>query len=444
MARPASGQVVRNPARGGFSFALRFRASGRRQYVTLGRPEDGWTEAKAERELSVVLRDVDAGTWRPRAPEPAPQAEADPTFHDFASDWFDANRGTWQPTTTADYHWRLTDHLLPFFGGHLLSQITVAEVDRYRESKVRETARRSAAIEAAGTDAKRARVARCRPGLAPASVNKTLTTLGAILEVAVERDQLARNPVRVNPRRRRLRVPKPASVWLDSATQIATLIEAAGQLDVEARQDRGDRRRALVSVLVFAGLRIGEALDLRWRDVDLAGGRLRVARSKTDAGRRTVDLLPVLHDELGDLKARGHIAPEARVFATTPGHRQNPSNVRNRVLTPAVERANALLTERGDVPLPEGLTPHKLRHTYASLLVALGEDPGYVQDQLGHTDPELTMRVYRHAIRRDGGQRERLRELVKGGVWAVNGQWAEQSTDREGFAGDPRAQKSPA
>jgi integrase len=47
------------------------------------------------------------------------------------------------------------------------------------------------------------------------------------------------------------------------------------------------------------------------------------------------------------------------------------------------------------------LTPHKLRHTFASLLVALGTDPGVVMDELGQTDPGFTLRVYRHSMRRD-------------------------------------------
>jgi integrase len=40
-------------------------------------------------------------------------------------------------------------------------------------------------------------------------------------------------------------------------------------------------------------------------------------------------------------------------------------------------------------PLPLGITPHKLRHTFASILVAIGKDPTYVMQQLGHTGPGL-------------------------------------------------------
>jgi hypothetical protein len=66
------------------------------------------------------------------------------------------------------------------------------------------------------------------------------------------------------------------------------------------------------------------------------------------------------------------------------------------------------------LPLPEGLTPHKLRHTFASLLFALGEDPVHVMGQLGHTDPAFSLRVYAHAMRRDGDEKRRLKVLVEG------------------------------
>jgi integrase len=61
------------------------------------------------------------------------------------------------------------------------------------------------------------------------------------------------------------------------------------------------------------------------------------------------------------------------------------------------------------------VTPHKLRHTFASLLVALGTDPGAVMDQLGHTDAEFTMRVYRHGMRRDPDSKGALAVLVDTG-----------------------------
>ena len=72
-------------------------------------------------------------------------------------------------------------------------------------------------------------------------------------------------------------------------------------------------------------------------------------------------------------------------------------------------------------PLPRGITAHKLRHTYASLLAACGEDPAYVMAQLGHADPRFSLRVYTHLMSRRNGERERLRALVQGADWAEPG-----------------------
>jgi len=390
--RKPSGQVVRRETRDGFNYALRFRAYGRREYVTLGRPEDGWTREKAERELAAVLRDVERGTWRPPEPDPAPKPIEEPTFHEFASDWLDATQGQWRAATLADYRWRLESHLLPFFARHRLRHITVAEVDRYREKKVRDG------------------------GLSPRTINMTLSLLGQILDVADERDLMDRNPLRVNPKRRRLRAAKPERAWLDRAEQIAALLNAAGELDAEARADRqGIGRRAMLATLAFAGLRVSELVALRWRDVDLAAGRLRVVESKTNAGVRYVELVPVLRDLLAERKASmGKPDPDALVFATTRGRRRDKDNVRNRVLATAVKRANENLAKVDRTPLPEGLTLHGLRHTFASLLVALGEDPRHVMGQLGHTDPVFTLRLYTHAMRRNQGEQSALRALVEG------------------------------
>lgn len=110
--------------------------------------------------------------------------------------------------------------------------------------------------------------------------------------------------------------------------------------------------------------------------------------SKTDAGSRYVDLLPVLRDELSAHKAASaNAAPSAYVFPSAAGTRQDGGRVRGRVLAKAVKRANAQLAAEGQTPLPEGLTLHALRRTCASVLVALGKDPRYVMAQLGHTGP---------------------------------------------------------
>jgi integrase len=219
------------------------------------------------------------------------------------------------------------------------------------------------------------------------------------------------NPAR--GKNRRLKVKKAPPVWIDRAEHAAALLDAVGELDREAPYGRRHvPRRVMLATFVLAGLRIGELTGLRWRDVDLAANRITVRESKTDAGVRTVDLLPALGDALREYKASLRRAPGELVFPTSNGKQFGASNIRRRVLDKAVERANERLAEVDDVPLPDGLTPHKLRHTFCSVLVALGVDPGAVMDQMGHTDAAFTMRVYRHGIRRDPLSKRAWRELV--------------------------------
>jgi Phage integrase family len=79
-------------------------------------------------------------------------------------------------------------------------------------------------------------------------------------------------------------------------------------------------------------------------------------------------------------------------------------------------------------PLPLGVTPHKLRHTFASILVAIGKEPTYAMQQLGHSDPAFTLRVYSHAMRRSEEEREQLKALVEGHDWAQIGHKTAKST----------------
>ena len=113
-------------------------------------------------------------------------------------------------------------------------------------------------------------------------------------------------------------------------------------------------RRPLLATLAGAGLRIGEALALRWSDVDLATGTLRVLRSKTDAGVRIVDLTPALREELAAHKVdTTWDGPDDYVFATASGRPRNRHNERRAALVPAIEKANAKLRKLGIAPTRE-------------------------------------------------------------------------------------------
>lgn len=163
-----------------------------------------------------------------------------------------------------------------------------------------------------------------------------------------------------------------------------------------------------------AGLRIGEALELRWRDVDLPGRRLRIAEGKTDAGVRELDMTPILQELLTEYRERsGHTQPGDFVFPTGAGGQDNPSNVRNRFLGPAVERANDALRKAGREPVG-AVTPHSLPPTFISLLLATGADVPYVMAQAGHTDPKMTLGLYAKVIASKTDHGEALDRLVKG------------------------------
>jgi integrase len=242
----------------------------------------------------------------------------------------------------------------------------------------------------------------------------TVTLLGAILEGAVERELIPRNPARGRGRRVRQRAPRRS--YLETAAQIEALLGAAGELDREAREDRQHvERRVMLATLTFARLRIGELCRLRWSDVDLATGWLRVAESKTDAGIRRVKIRGALARELRAASVRGaSVSTDAYVFPTSRDGPQSEDNFRSRVLKAAVERANQNLARRKLVSLPEGLTPHSLHRTFASILYALGEDPVVIMDEMGHTDPGLALRIYRQAMRRGEDEKAQLRALVDG------------------------------
>lgn len=386
MGRPATGGLIeiRSTRTGELSsYSARVTYRGRRGNVPLQARE----RPQAEAEVTRIVEEIRRETWvEPLSKRTGPPV---PGFGAFAMEWFarqclegGRQRVGLAPATQAELQWAL-DHLLEHFARMPIDAITIIDVDRYRLAKVNEGR------------------------LSANSINKTLTTLAAILEMGVEYELIQRNPAR--GRHRRLAATRPTR---PCAEHISALLEAAAELDQEALHRRG-QRWALIATLIFAGLRIGEALTLRWEQVDLDAGTIGVGEAKTSAGVRTINLLPVLQSEL---RAYGAEVPEradALVFPTSTGRPLSASNVRRRVLAPAIERADAALAENGLAPLPVGLTPHSLRRTFASLLFALGEPPPYVMSQMGHTTASLTLAIYAKEMHRRDGEHQRLRALVE-------------------------------
>ena len=150
--------------------------------------------------------------------------------------------------------------------------------------------------------------------------------------------------------------------------------------------------------LPYCGLRIGEALGLRWCDVNLDAGLLHVRQQlsrrrvpkqlKTPAAQREVVLAPALVNVLREhWLASPHKTPEEFVFTDSLGRGRDYRDV-GEGFRHAVKAA--ALTG------PGRLTLHSLRHTFTSLLIAKGLDVVFVSRQLGHASPAITLGVYAH------------------------------------------------
>ncbi len=411
MARPATGQVVVRKRKGGKTFGLRFRAYGKRRYLSLGTAEEGWNQRRAEEELANVLADVRREIWKPVRLEEDGGTTPEATFHEFASEWLASRRHEFAARTVEDYELALTHHLLPFFKGHRLSEITAHEADRYKAAKVRE--REQGKVK--------------RP-LSNRTINKTLTRLGQILDAAVRYDLLDHNPVKSKVEKLKEAEPRRARL---SGEQVQVLLSAAGE-----------HRTLIATAIMGGGLRVSELTHLRWRDVDLRDGTLSVAGSKTTAGVRRVILDPELVQLLREHKLAAEWSqPEDFVFAGRIREQPRERNsVRTRILYGAIEKANELLVAEDRPPLPDGITFHSLRRTYAALRAELGEHPAITAAQMGHRDPRMTLRVYTDVT---GMQpKTRMGGLLGDGNWSSLGTSAQTTggqEDEEASAPEPKS-----
>jgi integrase len=109
------------------------------------------------------------------------------------------------------------------------------------------------------------------------------------------------------------------------------------------------------------------------------------------------------------------------VFCTTTGTRRERSNITRQILRPAIKAANQAREAAGQPPLPDGITNHSLRRTFASLLYEAGANPAYVMSQMGHTSSSLALEIYakKMEVARDTGQR--MDALVRPN-WDGNGE----------------------
>ena len=177
------------------------------------------------------------------------------------------------------------------------------------------------------------------------------------------------------------------------------MLDAARVLD--GRKCARQKYAALIYTLTFTGCRIGEALALRWQDIDLLGGTISINHSvsrsgtltapKTRAGVRTVPIPDLLLTVLVEHKP---LDAEDGSFVFPARHGGGPLsywNVRERGWAETLKIAG--LSDKG-------ITVHDLRHCAASALISAGLSPVQVAGQLGHANARVTMSVYARAFDR--------------------------------------------
>jgi integrase len=457
MPRPPGVQIIRNPRKdGSITFGLRVRTGGDDEVVSLGNSGDGWDEVRVDAARKQLLAKIELGLWTPGAGNTQGDPEEEPTFRELATDWLqDRKRNpAIRPRTTELNESQLTRYLLPFFGDLLPSLITSQKIKEYRRRIHEDNAQILAAAEASRplVDSRSGRLLRT---IGNESINKTLRTLAQILDEAEDATWIDRNPARGKRTREPLEQRRRSGALdldellslLDAATQLDRTRHSAKTLERasvvrELRDNVGlewkavgqrlnlapstafylyrcresdphttivGRRRAVIATLALAGPRATELCQLDNKDVDLSKGRLFVQDSKTEAGIRDVDIGGRLLSELllyrSQLGATGMDEP---AFPTLAGTRRNKDNLRLRVVDTVVRRANELRVSRGQTPIHLHITPHTFRRTYITYMLAAGHDIPYVQSQVGHRDPTVTLAVYAQLIRRP--DREQLQK----------------------------------
>lgn len=282
--------------------------------------------------------------------------------------------------TVDDTRYKLDRYILPVLGRTRAAELTTADVVRLLDWLARYESKR--------------RKTDTPERLSPNTRTGILSTLSGLVRYGVKRGLIERNVVRDVDRDDRpgtKRVTKPR--YLD-ATELAALLEKLG-----------DSFRPIAATYAYAGLRASEALGLRWRDLDLEAGVLRVEYQlgadgnlhplKTDASEASsapIRLLPALQRELLAHRQRqlardiALVRPDALVFVTANGKPQSSRNVLRAVHAAAT--ALGLNNERDLVGL------HDLRHTLIGLAFEHGLTLPEASVLARHANPRVTAQVY--------------------------------------------------
>jgi len=342
-----------------------FRRGGR--YVVRYRDPQGRQRQRAAKTLTEaralkaqLASDIVRGEYRPASTI---------TFGAYAVSWIATYQGRTsrgiRVETVEDYAAELHRRAVPHFGRRRLADITPRDIRDY-----------AAALSATG--------------LRPASVRQAIAPVRALLATAFEDGEIRTNPaagVRI------------AGVLRDDDEHLPPKALTEGELQA-LLEAVAPQWRPFVEFVAHTGMRIGEAIAVRWSDVNLDTRRVHVRRRwfrgrfgppKSAYGVRSI---PLSAGMVESLEARrneaGAVTEGALVWTNRDGRILDPSNLLERVLKPAARAAG--------VPWASW---HTLRHTCGSLLFRHGANAKQVQHWLGHHSPAFTLAVYVHLLSED-------------------------------------------
>jgi integrase len=326
----------------------------------------------AERALTELLTARDGGTYV----EPSKQ-----TLAEFATDWLAAIEPTVRPSTHHSYSRNLRLHVLPLLGSVQLRRVDAGMLNGLY-TKLLTDGKRTTANGGAG-------------GLSARSVRYIHTIVHRAFRDAVRWGRIARNPAdAADPPRASATARPTMKTW--TADQVRAFLDYTTE----------HRVHAAFVLLATTGMRRGEALGLRWSDVDLTTGRASISQTvimvhhdiqigapKTARGRRTVALDPGTVTALREHRQRqlaerllmgAGFTDHGLVFCRPDGGPLHPERF-----------SRTFSRETAHAGLP-GIRLHDLRHTWATLALSAGEHPKVVQERLGHANVSITLDVYSH------------------------------------------------
>ena len=279
------------------------------------------------------------------------------TVKEFAAKWDEdyvtvqVRLGRMKESSAESCRSRLRLHVVPFFGSMRVDAITLPHVREFTKALLAKE-------------------------LSPKTVLNVMVVLKEMFKHAVQWGYLDANPAQYAERPR----SEEREMEILTPPEIRRLLDAADE-----------PVRTLLLCAVLTGIRRGELLGLRWEDIDLEGHRLFVRRAlwrgkvvtpQSRRSRRTIDLAPTLRTALAKLPSRFQ---GGLVFCGTDGEPIDPDNFAHRDWAGVLRRAGL-----------RRIRFHDLRHTYASLLIAQGAHPKYIQAQLGHASIQTTLDRYGH------------------------------------------------